>query len=396
MRECILRTHHASLITYHGIKIMAHSYTPGLTVTEQTTVRRRRLLSLPGTVLVTAGEAVRANQAVARAELPGKVYPLNLANQLGVAPDEIHEYLIKKAGDPVQKDEILAENKPLIKWFKTEVLSPITGVVESVSTVTGQVLLREPPRVLELLGYVDGRIVEVIPEQGVVVETDCSLVQGIFGIGGETRGEIAIGVTSPDEVLTPRHLTADMKGKVVVGGSFISSDALARAKEVGVVGLVIGGIHDKDLRALLGYDLGVAITGTEQVGFTLILTEGFGTIPMAGKTFNLLSAHAGQQASISGATQIRAGVIRPEIIIPTGTSGAHGVAAVSEREGIRIGDQVRVIRDPLFGKIGEVASLPSDLQKIPTESEVRVMEVRFSDGSRAMIPRTNIELIEGS
>ena len=375
---------------------MAHSYTPGLTVTEQTVVRRRRMLSLPGSVLVTTGETVRANQAVARAELPGKVYPLNLANQLGVAPDEINEYLVKKAGDPVNKDEILAENKPLIKWFKTEVLSPVTGVVESVSTITGQVLLREPPRVLELLGYVDGLIVEVIPQQGVVVETDCSLVQGIFGIGGEAWGEIVIAVTSPDEVLMPRHLTADMKGKVVVGGSFISSDALARAKEVGVAGLVIGGIHDKDLRALLGYDLGVAITGTEQVGFTLILTEGFGTIPMAGKTFNLLSAHAGQQASISGATQIRAGVIRPEIIIPKGTSGVHGVAVVAEREGIRIGDQVRVIRDPLFGKIGEVASLPSDLQKIPTESDVRVMEVRFPDGSKAMIPRTNIELIEGS
>ena len=54
---------------------MAHSYTPGLTVTEQAVVRRRRMLSLPGTVLVTTGETVRANQAVARAELPGKVYP---------------------------------------------------------------------------------------------------------------------------------------------------------------------------------------------------------------------------------------------------------------------------------------------------------------------------------
>jgi len=397
VRECILRTHHASLITYNGIKSMAHSYTPGLTVTEQAVVRRRRMLSLPGTVLVTTGETVRANQAVARAELPGKVYPLNLANQLGVAPDEINEYLIKKAGDPVQKDEILAENKPLINWFKTEILSPVTGVVESVSTITGQVLLREPPRVLELLGYVDGLIVEVIPQQGVVVETNCSLVQGIFGIGGETWGEIVIAVTSPDEVLTPRHFTEDMKSKIVVGGSFISSDALACAKEVGVAGLVIGGIHDKDLRALLGYDLGVAITGTEQVGFTLILTEGFGTIPMAGKTFTLLSAHAGQQASISGATQIRAGVIRPEIIIPkSGESGDHGVATAPQREGIRIGDQVRVIRDPLFGKIGEVASLPSDLQKIPTESDVRVMEVRFVDGRRAMIPRTNIELIEGA
>lgn len=377
---------------------MPHSYTPGLTVTEHATIRRRRMLSLPGTVLVAIGETVRANQAVARAELPGKVYPMNLANQLGVAPDEIHEYLIKKVGDSVQKDEILAENKPLIKWLKTEVLSPITGIVESASRVTGQVLLREPPRVLELLGYVDGRIIEVIPQQGVVVGTACSLVQGIFGIGGEALGVIAIAVTSPDEALTPRHLTPDMKGKVVVGGSIISSDALARAKEVGVAGVVIGGIHDKDLRALLGYDLGVAITGTEQVGFTLILTEGFGAIPMADKTFALLSAHAGEQASISGATQIRAGVIRPEIIIPkdVGASGDRNETTAPQREGIRIGDQVRIIRDPLFGKIGEVASLPADLQKIPTESEVRVMEVRFGDGSSAVIPRTNIELIEGA
>ncbi len=134
---------------------MAHSYTPGLTVTEQAVVLRRRMLSLPGKVLVTAGETVRANQPVARAELPGKVYPLNLANQLSVAPDEIQEYLIKKVGDSVRKDEILAQNKPVMKWFKTEIFSPITGVVESVSPVTGQVLLREPPRVFELLGYVD-------------------------------------------------------------------------------------------------------------------------------------------------------------------------------------------------------------------------------------------------
>jgi hypothetical protein len=237
----------------------------------------------------------------------------------------------------------------------------------------------------------------VIPQQGVVVETNCSLVQGIFGIGGETRGEIVMAVTSPDEELSTSRFTATMKGKVVVGGSFISAEALARAKELGVAGVVIGGIHDKDLRVLLGYDLGVAITGTEQVGFTLILTEGFGSIPMAGKTFALLSAHAGQLASISGATQIRAGVIRPEIIIPKGPGApiAPGASAAPEREGIRIGDQVRIIRDPLFGKLGEVASLPSDLQKIPTESEVRVMGVRFSDGSTAMIPRANIELIEG-
>jgi hypothetical protein len=376
---------------------MAHSYTPGLTVTEQTVVRRRRLLPIAGTVLVEAGDCVRADQPVARAELPGKVYPLNLANQLGVAPSEIIEYLVKRVGDSVQKGETLAENKPLIKWFKTEIASPITGTLESISTVTGQVLLREPPRILDVLAYIDGVVVETMPRQGVVVETVCSLVQGIFGIGGEAAGVLAVGVASPEDALTPDQLKPEMKGTVVVGGSFLSAEAMAKAREIGVAGLVVGGIHDKDLRALLGYDLGVAITGTEQVGFTLILTEGFGTIPMAQKTFKLLSAHAGEPASISGATQIRAGVIRPEIIIPKKAGAARMSAAeLPQREGIRVGDPVRIIRDPLFGKIGQVSALPPDLQKIPTESEVRVLEVQFSDGSKAVIPRTNVEVIEGA
>ena len=375
---------------------MAHSYTPGLTVTERTTVRRRRILPLPGSVLVQIGDAVHADTAVARAELPGKVVPLNLANQLGIAPDEINDYLVKKEKDSVQKDDVLAENKPFIKWFKTEIRSPITGKVESVSTITGQILLREPPRVLELRGYIDGVVAEVHPEQGVTVESTCSLVQGIFGIGGETSGELVMGVKAPDQPLLPEQLNASMKGKVVVGGAFLSAATMTRAKELGIVGLVVGGIHDKDLRALLGYDLGVAITGSEQVGFTLILTEGFGTIPMAPKTFALLSAHAGQKASISGATQIRAGVIRPEIIIPHSGPAAATKVAQAEREGIQLGDPVRIIRDPLFGKIGAVSGLPSELRAIPTESEVRVLEVRFPDGTTTVVPRANIEVIEGA
>lgn len=374
---------------------MAHSYTPGLTVTDHTVVHRRRMLPLPGTLLVQVGDRVRSDQVVAQAELPGKVFPVNLANQLSIAPAEINDYVIKKAGDAVAIDEILAENKPLIKWFKTEIRSPVAGTIESVSSVTGQVLLREPPRVLQLLAYVNGVIVETIPQQGVVVETTCSLVQGIFGIGGETSGEIMMAVKAPDEPLTPNHLTPAMKGAVVIGGSFLSADAMKQAKTVGVAGLVVGGIHDEDLRALLGYDLGVAITGTEQVGFTLILTEGFGTIPMAAKTFTLLSAHAGRKASISGATQIRAGVIRPEIIVPQEGIRQKGTAQL-QREGIRLGDPVRIIRDPMFGRIGEVSALPPELMKIPTESEVRVLEVTLCDGSTVVVPRTNIEVIEGA
>jgi hypothetical protein len=374
---------------------MGHAYTPGLTVTERTVVHKRRLLPIPGTVRAAGGERVRPDSVVAHTELPGKVHSVNVANLLGVAPDEVHEFLVKKEGDAVERDEVFAVNKPFIKWFKTEVRAPVRGTIDSVSTVTGQVLFREPPRRLELLAYVEGVVSEVHPSQGVTVETACALVQGIFGVGGETWGELVMGVARPDDTLAPERLMPSMKDKIVVGGAFLGAAALARARELGVAALVVGGIHDQDLRTLLGYDLGVAITGTEKIGLTLILTEGFGTIPMAAKTFALLSKHAGSGASVSGATQIRAGVIRPEIIIPARGNVEAARPAESERGGIRVGAQVRIIRDPLFGRIGQVAALPPDLQQIETESRVRVLEVSFPDKTRAVIPRANVEIIEG-
>jgi len=378
---------------------MGHTYTPGLTVTPRTVMSKRRLLPLPGTVLVTVGEAVSSATVVARAELPGKVHVVNLVNQLGITPEELPAYMLKRTGEPIQQGEVLAETKPFLEWFKTDVRSPITGTVDTVSTTTGQVILRAPPRPVELFAYLDGTVVETFPGQGVRVESACAFIQGIFGIGGETWGAMALAASSPDQELTESMLTPDHAGKIVIGGAFVGAAVLARAKEIGVKALVVGGMHDQDLRALLGYDLGVAITGTEQVGFTLILTEGFGHIPMAGKTFALLTQLVGRKACVSGATQIRAGVIRPEIIVPLApgedVKGMEAGQSGEARGGVKIGDPVRVIREPYFGRLGQVVGLPSELTQIPTESHVRVMDVRFSDGSQAVIPRANIEVLEG-
>src|SRR4029077_15819091 len=111
-------------------------------------------------------------------------------------------------------------------------------------------------------------------------------------------------------------ISAEMRGAVVVGGGRVTAEALERARQVGVSAIVTGGIDDQDLRDFLGYDLGVATTGSETVGLTLIITEGFGEIAMARRTFELLASRAGCDAAVNGATQIRAGVLRPEIVIP--------------------------------------------------------------------------------
>ena len=378
---------------------MAHSYTPGLRVTPRTVLRRRRILPIPGQVLVQEGQQVTASTVIAQTDLPGRVHTVNVVNLLGIMAPEIRRYMVKREGDPVQAGEPLAENRPFIKWFKTQVPAPITGKVESVSEVTGQVFLREPPMPLALSAYLDGVVVETFPGQGASIETDCSLVQGIFGIGGEAVGAIAVAVNDPEEVLAPERITDAHRGTILVGGSLIGREGLAKARQVGVCAIVVGGIHDPDLKFLLGRDLGVAITGTEQVGFALIITEGFGRIGMANRTFELLVSKVGQRASCSGATQIRAGVIRPEVIIPLGDSSKFKVQG-SEREavlaggGLKVGDQIRIIREPYFGRICKVVALPADLQLLPTESKARVLEAELAEGQRIVVPRANVELLE--
>jgi hypothetical protein len=126
---------------------------------------------------------------------------------------------------------------------------------------------------------------------------------------------------------------------------------------------------------------------------TVIITEGFGRIAMAKATFELLRKRSGRMASINGATQIRAGVIRPEIIIPL-DGEASGPGTGDEEDGLlRIGTRLRAIREPHFGRLGRCTALPPGLETLATEARVRVLEVEFDDGSRAVLPRANVELI---
>ena len=371
---------------------MGDAYTPGLTVTNSAVVRKTRRLPLTGTVSAEVGQDVTARDVVARTELPGKVHLINFANALGIIPDEVEASLRAKPGQPIREGQILAESKGFFGLSSSYVKSPTAGVFESVSSITGQAMLREPPTPVEVTAYLDGRVVEVIENEGVVIETKAAMVQGIFGLAGEVYAPLRVVADSPDQPLLPTMIASEHKGQVIVGGGHASLVALQRAVEVGVAAVVVGGFAYHDIKELLGYDIGVAVTGTEPLATTLVVTEGFGDIAMARATFELLQSHDGDYAAVNGATQIRAGVIRPEVVIPLKRDRQE--ADVSKARGLDVGVSVRCIRAPYFGRIGEVASLPVALHTMPSETKVRVLEVRFTDGETIVIPRANVEVIE--
>ena len=377
---------------------MAHAYTPGLKVTEGMTIQKERRLPLEGEVLVEIGATVEAENIVAKADLPGNVQLLNVANLLSVPPEEVAEYMLKSVGEAVSEDEIIATTKGLFGLFKSQARSPIDGTIEAVSDVTGQVILREPPIPVEVKAYTNGTVTETVPNEGVTVETYGTYIQGIFGVGGETVGNLVVISQSSGDELTAEQILPEHQDNILVGGSLVTTDAIQKAIQQGVKGIIAGGIDDADLRKLLGYELGVAITGSEEIGITLVITEGFGEIAMAEQTFTLLKARQGMKTSINGATQIRAGVVRPEIVIPLVSEAAETVEeeqAGSIESILEVGSSVRIIREPHFGKLGRVTELPVELQNLETEAQVRVLRVELSDGEQTTLPRANVEAIEG-
>jgi len=218
---------------------------------------------------------------------------------------------------------------------------------------------------IQIRAYQAGTVKEVIPQQGVVIESEVTFIQGILGIGGEAYGTIQFACESKEQPLEASLLNESMQGNIVIGGARMTGEAVRRGIEIGVAAIVSGGMDDEDLKEILGYDLGVAVTGSEHIGTSLIITEGFGDIAMAERTFNLLKDREGAEAAINGTTQIRAGVMRPEIVIPldkhtksVASSDTNKAAAPGILE---TGVPVRIIRDPYFGLLGEVGEMPTEL-----------------------------------
>jgi hypothetical protein len=372
----------------------AHAYTPGLKIKRVEVVNKERSLPIEGEVLVNVGDMVDFDTVVARTEIPGDADFLHVSEALGIDPSDVEEFMLKKVGERFEKGELLAQYVAFWGLIKKYVHAPFSGYVENISGLSGQVIVRENNIPIEIDSYVKGEVKEILPQKGAIIETTAAFVQGIFGIGGENHGEIAVAGSSPDEILTEDNILPEHEGKIILGGSLITGEAYLKAIEIGVKGVIVGGMGIEDLIVILGEDIGVAITGEEKIDITIIITEGFGELSMAHRTFELLSSMEGRMASINGATQIRAGVLRPELIIPYDDPSIVEDYSEKVSDGMRKGSVLRVIREPYFGEITRVTDLPVELQKVETGSLVRVVEIQLSDGRIVTVPRANVEIIE--
>ncbi len=338
-----------------------------------TNIRRTRALSMPGKVLVRAGQKVTAADVVAMAQVPEGHIVLDIRRGLGVKRiSEAERSVVRQPGDRLEKGDVIAEAGGL---FSRIVRAPAAGEVVLVSG--GQVVLRTETKLVEVYAGFDGVVAEILPEYGAIIEVNGALIQGVWGNGQMDSGMLVVVASSPDDNLTSQKLDVSLRGAVVMCGPCASADALRAGGDLPLRGLILSSMT-ADLLPL-----------ARSLSYPILVTDGFGKIPMNEPAYKLLTTSEKRDVSVNAVDNPPGGE-RPELIIPLPAFGepARNTDVFAQ------GQVVRIQGDPFTGKVGTILQLRKGLFTLPSGLKVSAADVQLEGETRVSVPLVNLEVIE--
>lgn len=323
--------------------------------------------------------SIRAPEAAG----PGRA-PIPVSASLRCRADEMIPYLRVAPGDRVQQGQMLAVREDVPATLVAR--SPHDGVVDTIDSSEGTVVLRRHRGRQVVRAFIPGHVQRVIPGRGAVISSQGSVIRGVFGAGGERVGVMAVKDT---HALRAVDIEQGHRNSVLAVRGHLSLDALLKAHEAGVQAVVGASALAADMVHLMGEDLGRGVTGSESMGLAVVLTEGFGRLEMDDELWALLSRHRGSTACVRAETQMRAGVIRPEVILP----GADSTLSIERGSGeLRVGATVRIVREPGFMQRGIVEGLMG-ASDVGNGIRAPALRVALEDGSVLTVLQANVEVI---
>jgi len=364
---------------------------PHSRISPLTRIRVERRLPRPGEILVRTGEPVAALQTIARCAARGEIRVVNVAHILGLDDPDLSRVMVKKLGDPVQAGETIAARRGTLPFLHKPCRSPVTGRLAVISG--GYVVIEGAPTAgaewLEILAFVNGKVASIVDTRSVTIEATGAVVAGACGVGGEGHGVLQVAVQGPAEPLALADLESGRSGAVLVGGSSLTPETIDRAREMKVGGIIVGSI-------------GASLLDLTPPPFPVVATEGFGAQPMSPIVFDMLKRFEGHEVSLGVSAGQGTGAgpdERPLIIIPLGSLATGEISADSASAApARIGDQVRAVRQPLSGRVGEIVALPAETSRLPSGLSLTGAQVAFATNSlqeneRCFVPWLNLERI---
>lgn len=337
-------------------------------------IRRVRLLPKGGEVVVRVGQNVTPHQAIARTPLETDFHIIPVSEELGIDPEEINEYLQVTKGESLEVGQIVAEKKKFLG--KQQVISPVDGVFYEMNN--GRIIIQQRTDWLELRAMVGGNIVNYIADRGAIIETKGCLIQGIWGSGKESLGKLKIATHNSETALASSKLKDVQEGQILVAGRLDREDAIEKAVEANINGIIAGTITTN------------LYQNSHQYPFPIVITDGIGSFGMASSIFNLLQSLEGKECSVF-AKYDTANNERPEIIIPQ-EAETPGTTATPLYKPLDVGNNVRILREPYNGLVGEVVKLYKHSKTTSINIKTPGADVKLPDGTVVFVPSNNLDV----
>ncbi len=337
-------------------------------------ITRVRKLPYPGHVLVEVGMDLTPGDIIAEAQIQSKVITLDIAKGLGLSPEETKTCLIHEVDETLEEGDVIAQcEKAIPRLFR----APNDGRI--ISYHKGKMALATSTAKIAIHADMLGKVEEVIPEYGVKLSAQGSLIQGMWGNGRADSGTLTVMDNVFDKPLEA-SLLDDVKSDMVVAGGICFDEAFlteCEAKEI--CGLIL---------AAASPDL---ISTLKALTFPVILLQGFGQLPLAEDILDLLRTNNGELVSVNACQRDIYKGERPEVIIPKEEGNSE--RSLGFRKQLEVGDRVRIISGKAIYQVGKVVELFETDQVFENGLTLPSALVKLQSLEKIKVPQQNLLVI---
>jgi uncharacterized protein (AIM24 family) len=329
-------------------------------------------------ILVSPGDLVTPDSVIGMTKSGTRVVRLPLEQGETAAM-----LVLKRPGESLRRGEPLLQRPAFLGLACTEFVSPVDGYVEEILLAQRAVLIRE--HTAEVRAGVEGVVVDVLPDRGVLLRFDGTVIRFAAGWGPPVAGQLAPGAELSVPAGAARAIREEHQGKILWGFSRISAEAVLEAVRVGAAGIIGGSLSASELRGVLSQVK--QKTGRERIPLTVLISEGFGSAPMAPDVRRHLGDAVGRAVYLdSGGSGGLWWTSDPEITFSSTVSAPVEPVAP---------DRVRVTDLEWFGAQGRLLA-EAKVQALPTGLVCPVVAVELDSGEVIQVPLINVERLDGS
>lgn len=359
-------------------------------------VHIKRTLLGQGTLNAVINEEVKPDSVIGHYASTGGFTAVNVAANLNVSPNEASTLLQVPIGKNIYSGELLARKKTL--FGTKDLLSPTDGMLESFDKKTGILRLKFIAKAAPLLAGVYGIVDDVNKDKGeVLIRTLVTKVYGVIGSGKQRSGMLYFLDQNNQHLVQASQIKEEMKGHILVAGSLIYQDALKKAVGFGVAGVVSGGLNFATVQTMIG-SIDKHKNMAADVGISVVLTEGFGALPIGEDILNSLKSRNGRFVFINGniAELLLPSLDTDSILtvrkIALPKVNVPDVTPEVTLKQITLGSKARVIWPPFMGFVGEIIAIDETPTTLPSGIGTYLLTLEISK-KKIKVPYTNIELI---